>query len=360
LNTRTTADTPLTGAPDGAAPSGAPSPRARRTKARVERAPYRDDLAYLQDELDWIEARARRIAAQVKLAKFGMDDPPVLLRPRHARQPEVTPESLRRSAQLAGQREEAARRRIDARLARQRRGGSALALDRLCASAGLDDTERTMLLLAAGPCFSRQFEETYGELDALGMASGLTVEVIFAVGKTEQNLEALFTTARRSGAVLFLDEADSLLMARGEGRASRHDDSAVNTLLKLIERHDGVVLLATNLPDRLDRALERRLTYRLRFPFPEPAERAAIWRRLLPDTAPSDGPLDVERLGARFALAGGHIKNAVFKAAFRAASGDQPLTQARLEEAAAEELAALGQGRGHRPVGFGAAREGTA
>ena len=39
------------------------------------------------------------------------------------------------------------------------------------------------------------------------------------VGETEKNLQALFQQARAAGAVLFLDEADSLLMERGQGAA---------------------------------------------------------------------------------------------------------------------------------------------
>jgi len=173
------------------------------------------------------------------------------------------------------------------------------------------------------------------------------------VGQTEQNLARLFNEARTGNAVLFLDEADTLLMERGEGRASRHDDSVVNTLLTLIERHDGVVLLATNLPDRLDKALVRRLTYRLGFPFPEAEQRAAIWKRLVPATVPTAGEIDFAHLGAAYSLSGGHIKNAVFKAAFRAASADGPLTQALLEEAALEEGDSVeGIAGKRRAVGF--------
>jgi SpoVK/Ycf46/Vps4 family AAA+-type ATPase len=172
------------------------------------------------------------------------------------------------------------------------------------------------------------------------------------VGETEQNLARVFSEARSSNAVLFLDEADTLLMERGEGRASRHDDSVVNTLLTLVERHDGVVLLATNLPDRLDKALARRLTYRLAFPFPEAEQRAAIWRSLVPSTAPTEGPIDFAALAAH-ALSGGHIRNAVFKAAFRAASAGVPLSTALLDEAAREEReGADGVAGTRRPIGF--------
>jgi SpoVK/Ycf46/Vps4 family AAA+-type ATPase len=171
------------------------------------------------------------------------------------------------------------------------------------------------------------------------------------VGQTEKTLSSLFRESRVAGSVLFLDEADTLLMERGEGRASRHDDSIVNTLLTLIERHDGVVLLATNLVERLDKALSRRITYRLAFPFPNASQRAAIWKRLIPQTVPVTGTLDFDSLGQRFAIAGGHIKNAVFKAAFRAANQGTGISQNLLEDAASEELDSTTHGN-KRAVGF--------
>jgi SpoVK/Ycf46/Vps4 family AAA+-type ATPase len=171
------------------------------------------------------------------------------------------------------------------------------------------------------------------------------------VGQTERNLNHLFQDARAHGAVLFLDEADTLLRCRGEGRASRHDDSVVNVLLQLIERHEGIVLLATNLPDGLDPALGRRLTAQLTFPFPNATLRSRIWRRLLPDTVPTDGTVDVDALGREFRLSGGLIKNVVFRAAFRAASAGEPLSQARLRDASAEELGVTVGGAGTK-LGF--------
>ena len=170
------------------------------------------------------------------------------------------------------------------------------------------------------------------------------------VGQTEKNIERLFGEAQASGAVLFLDEADALLAARGSGRASRHDDAAVDVLLVNLERFDGVVLLATNLPDRLDPALGRRIGWRLEFPFPDARTRVAIWRRMLPDSVPLDGVIDVEALGAAHRLSGGQIKNAVLRAAFRAARGSGRLGQRDLDRAANEE----GAGAQERPVGFAA------
>jgi len=175
------------------------------------------------------------------------------------------------------------------------------------------------------------------------------------VGQTERNLDNLFQRARAQQAVLFLDEADGLLTERGVGRASRHDDSAVNTLLTLIERHDGVVLLATNLPDRLDRALSRRLTYSLRFPMPDAAAREQIWRRLIPDTVPVAENLDFDALARRYGLSGGLIKNAVFKAAYRAARDGKLVEQRHLADAAREEVNAS-NGQERNEIGFASMR----
>ena len=178
----------------------------------------------------------------------------------------------------------------------------------------------------------------------------VAVSAIFSkwVGETERNLVKYFAKARMHNAVLFLDEADSLLMDRSQSSGHRHDISAVNTLLKLIEQHDGVVLLATNLVETLDKALARRLSYNLHFPFPDASLRRAIWRRLLPETVPTDD-IDLPAL-ASLPLTGGHIKNAVFKAAFRAANGHSNLTQELLLQAANEELSALGNGK--KAMGF--------
>jgi SpoVK/Ycf46/Vps4 family AAA+-type ATPase len=169
------------------------------------------------------------------------------------------------------------------------------------------------------------------------------------VGETEQNLQSLFEQSRSRRAVLFIDEADALLMERGEGRASRHDDSVVDVLLTLIERHQNVVVLATNRPQSLDDALERRLTYTIEFPFPDAELRSRIWENHLPSEAPTGEDVDVVALGERFELSGGLIKQAVFKAAFRAASDEKPISMELLEEAA--ERQGIG-GDETRDVGF--------
>ncbi|MBM4366279.1 MAG: AAA family ATPase [Deltaproteobacteria bacterium] len=172
------------------------------------------------------------------------------------------------------------------------------------------------------------------------------------VGQTEKNIEALFADARGHDAVLFIDECDALLTARGESHGNRHDDIAIDVLLVQIERFEGVVILASNLAERLDKALARRVAYNLHFPAPDAGARARIWQGFLVPELPVEGEIDVAALAQRHRLTGGQIKNAVMRAAYRAARAKLPLSQAIFDEAAAEES---GAGPQARPVGFGAA-----
>ena len=164
------------------------------------------------------------------------------------------------------------------------------------------------------------------------------------VGDTERRIANLFEDARKHNAVLLLDEVDALLMERGAGNASRHDDAHVSCLLDQLERHDGVVIMATNRPTVLDPALARRVGWRLEIPLPDQRARAAIWARLLPPRAPTDGSVDTGRLAARHPLSGGLIRTAVFRACYRAASLDQPLSHRLLDEAAAEQSGVNAEG----------------
>lgn len=83
------------------------------------------------------------------------------------------------------------------------------------------------------------------------------------VGETEKNLSMLFETAREMDAVLLFDEADSLFGKRTEvGSANdRYANLETNYLLQRIETHPGLVILTSNLPDQMDDALFRRVSW---------------------------------------------------------------------------------------------------
>ncbi|MEZ4265183.1 MAG: ATP-binding protein [Myxococcota bacterium] len=165
------------------------------------------------------------------------------------------------------------------------------------------------------------------------------------IGETEKNLTRVFAEARSAHAVLLFDEADSLFSKRVEVKQAndRFANMEVNTLLQLIERYDGLVMLTTNLKTSLDSALERRLSFKINFPFPEADTRATIWRHLLPETAPLADDLDFDLLGDCYELSGGSIKNAVLRAAYRAAATRTQISMALLDDAARRECQAAGK-----------------
>ena len=159
------------------------------------------------------------------------------------------------------------------------------------------------------------------------------------IGETEKNLDEVFSAAEISPIVLFFDEADAILGKRSEVTSGndRYSNVEVAYLLQRIERHNGVVVLATNLASNIDRAFLRRIHVSVDFPMPDEAERLSIWRRSLPPGLPS-GEVDLQRFAARFEMAGGSIRNAALTAAFMAADGDGVLTTEVLSEAVRREL----------------------
>jgi len=164
------------------------------------------------------------------------------------------------------------------------------------------------------------------------------------VGETEKNISEIFTRAKATQAVLLFDEADSLFSKRTEVKSSndRYSNQEVNLLLQELERYDGVVILTTNLFGGLDDALKRRIAYRVTFALPGPAERARIWETLMPRRAPIAADVNYEKLAASYEFAGGHIKNAIVRASYRACAAGSSITMAHLTEAARLECASAG------------------
>ncbi|QAT84726.1 AAA ATPase2C central domain protein [Corallococcus coralloides] len=165
------------------------------------------------------------------------------------------------------------------------------------------------------------------------------------VGETEKNIDEVLSHGERSGAVLFFDEADSLFSSRTEvsNANDRFANLEVGFLLQRIERHDGLIILATNLQTAIDEAFLRRFHARIEFPFPEVDERRRIWELMLPEGVPRAGTLDLAGLAQRHRLAGGDIRNAALKAIFLAEQAGAPLAQEHLERAVALELYELGR-----------------
>jgi len=165
------------------------------------------------------------------------------------------------------------------------------------------------------------------------------------IGETEQNIEQIFATAKASHGILLFDEADSLFAGRTkvESSVDRYSNMATNLLLQEIENFDGIVLLTTNLEKNIDKAFQRRIGFKLHFPFPEAELRARIWQTLMPASCPVDPEMDWEVLGEQFELSGGHIKNAVLRGAYQAAEEGDIVRLRHLEYAARQEYKNAGK-----------------
>ncbi|MFT7622763.1 MAG: SpoVK/Ycf46/Vps4 family AAA+-type ATPase [Myxococcota bacterium] len=165
------------------------------------------------------------------------------------------------------------------------------------------------------------------------------------IGETEKALTRIFKEADQSHCLLLFDEADSLFSQRTDVKSvqDKYSNMEINVLLQLMERYDGLVLLTTNLKKGIDKAFERRLSYKVHFPFPEPEDRGRIWEHLIPSTAPTVDDIDYYVLGKSFELSGGSIKNSIVRAAYGAAAARRPIGMADLVNAAKYECAAAGK-----------------
>ncbi|KAA0943733.1 ATP-binding protein [Pseudomonas sp. ANT_H14] len=104
------------------------------------------------------------------------------------------------------------------------------------------------------------------------------------MGDTSKNIVQVFKTALAEGAVLFFDEADTLLGKRLSS-VTQGIDNEVNamrsTLLIELERHEGVVVFATNFGKNYDAAFVSRISQHIKFELPGAEERRSIWSKML-------------------------------------------------------------------------------
>ena len=104
------------------------------------------------------------------------------------------------------------------------------------------------------------------------------------MGETAKNIRAAFKCAQKEDALLFFDEADTLLGAR-LSNVTQGLDNEVNTLrstmLIELERFEGIVIFATNFEKNYDKAFVSRITQHVCFELPDLDGRRRIWERFL-------------------------------------------------------------------------------
>jgi SpoVK/Ycf46/Vps4 family AAA+-type ATPase len=152
--------------------------------------------------------------------------------------------------------------------------------------------------------------------------SGASINNMY-VGESEKNVRALFRLAKKKEPmVIFIDEADAMLGARGSG--GQANGSRRETLNQFLREWDGMdkmkafIMVATNRPFDLDEAVLRRLPRKLLVDLPLETDRAAILRIHLKDEV-IDETVSIEDLAKQTPLySGSDLKNVCVAAAMAA------------------------------------------
>jgi SpoVK/Ycf46/Vps4 family AAA+-type ATPase len=151
-------------------------------------------------------------------------------------------------------------------------------------------------------------------------------------GEGPKNVVNLFRSASAQNAVLFVDEAESLL-SRRFAQPDQAAESAINSmrteLFMALDSFDGLAIFATNLQGSYDTAISSRLIH-IDFPLPDYQARIKIWKKHIPAELPLDADVDLDALAAVEGATGRDIKEAVLRAAVAAARRNLPNLSADL------------------------------
>lgn len=132
-------------------------------------------------------------------------------------------------------------------------------------------------------------------------------------GEGPKNISAIFKAAEKQNAILFIDEADSLMsqrLSKTDGSADVSVNAMRSQLLISLERFNGIVIFATNLVKNYDRAFESRVRS-IEIPLPNEDCRKKIWELHLPNTFPVDEDVVSCELAKIDDISGREIRNAV-------------------------------------------------
>ncbi len=151
-------------------------------------------------------------------------------------------------------------------------------------------------------------------------------------GEGPKMIKAVFYATERDNAVLFIDEADSLLSKRlinVSSGSEQSTNSLRSQLLISLERFEGIVIFATNLVVNYDQAFLTRLVS-IEFVKPDEPSRKKIWEVHLNPVGksklniPLSDDVNIDELAAGYEFCGREIKKAVISACIRAAMNQQP------------------------------------
>ncbi|KAJ9472931.1 Fidgetin-like protein 1 [Diplonema papillatum] len=177
---------------------------------------------------------------------------------------------------------------------------------------GPPGTGKTMI----GKAIASESQSTFFNISASSLMSKW-------VGEGEKMVRALFAVASvKQPAVVFIDEIDSLLTARGDGEQD-HTRRLKNEFLVQLDGAGSVasdrilIVGATNRPHELDEAARRRMEKRLYIPLPDEAARRVLVNRLLRGVPHSLSEVEVEQIVKKSSgYSGADVNNLCREAAF--------------------------------------------
>lgn len=132
------------------------------------------------------------------------------------------------------------------------------------------------------------------------------------IGETEKQLAKLFDKAENKNWILFFDEADSIFGKRTNVRDAqdKYANQEVSYLLQRIETFSGLIILASNYKNNMDKAFTRRFHSCIKFNNPKQEERLRIWKHNLPKQLVLEN-IDLEEVAKRYELTGSNIMNVI-------------------------------------------------
>lgn len=173
---------------------------------------------------------------------------------------------------------------------------------------------RNSVLLSSGPpgtgktitarWIARSLRKGFLSVSAADFGSG-------DFGNSNRNIREIFATGEKENLVLLFDECDSVLIDRESiGGDCIWMLPVINEIITRIETYNGIVILSTNHPHKLDKALNRRITFHIHFEKPTKQARKQLWRQKWPKW-PLALPLnEIENL-AEASLTGAEIETII-------------------------------------------------
>ena len=167
------------------------------------------------------------------------------------------------------------------------------------------------------------------------------------VGTTSRNIETLFNDAKKHApAIIFIDEFESMSKTRTGESNNQEREGGVSTLLAQLDGldtcEDIMVIVATNLPDAIDPAVQRRFPTKIHISNPDFLTRLQILKINAKDMK-MDENCDLEKIARNLSgMTGGDIAQIMQRAGILAVRrGKEKVTQEELDDSFDRVVAGL-------------------